>query len=169
MKVLLLNPPTYDNKAFIREGRCNQEQGVWTTLWPPITLATAGAMMEAKGHEVEILDCAAQGISQNDLLGRIRKKAFGLVVLSAATPSIKSDLALANGIKTIEPRTKTAVLGTHVTALAEECLKQAQGLDFAIRNEPEETLGALAEGLENGTGMKDIKGIRPIKKNEKKV
>lgn len=159
MKILLLNPPTYDNKGFIREGRCNQEQGVWTTLWPPITLATAGAMLEVKGHEVEILDCAAQEISQNDLLGRIRKKKFNLVVLSTATPSIMSDMALANEIQKVKPGTKIAALGTHVTALAEECLKQAQGLNLIIRNEPEETLVALAEGLENGTCIKDIKGI----------
>jgi len=159
MKTILLNPPTIEGTAFIREGRCTQEQGVWTTLWPPISLATAGAMLEEKGHEVEILDCAAQAISMDSLLEVIRRGGYRLVVLSTATPSIRSDLALANVIKSIDSNIKTAVFGTHVTALAEESLKETQGLDFVVRNEPEESIVALAEGLENTVPFKEIGGI----------
>lgn len=159
MKILLLNPPTYNNRAFIREGRCNQEQGVWTTLWPPITLATTGAMLEENGHEVEILDCAAQGMPVEELLRIIRHRDYALVTLSMATPSIKSDLALANEIKKISPNIRTAAIGTHVTALAEACFKQTKGLDFIIRNEPEESICDLADCLENEGALKSILGI----------
>jgi radical SAM superfamily enzyme YgiQ (UPF0313 family) len=159
MKILLLNPPGYKNKAFIREGRCNQEQGVWATLWPPITLATAGAVLENAGHNVTILDCAALGIHKDVLLNRIRAGGFGLIVWSAATPSIESDLALANAIKEIQNPAKTAVLGTHVTALAEESLQQTAGLDFIIRNEPENTLADLAECLAKGLDINAIQGL----------
>lgn len=60
MKILLINPPAFDKKAFIREGRCTQVRGAWATLRPPITLATAGTMLEAQGRHVEIIDCAAR-------------------------------------------------------------------------------------------------------------
>lgn len=159
MKILLLNPPTPDNKAFIREGRCNQEQGVWSALWPPITLAASGALLEARGHSAEILDCAAAGIPHSLLLDRIRKNTYQLAVWTAATPSIKSDLALTDPIKAIRPDIKTAVIGTHVTALARDCLKASPCLDFIIRNEPEETLAALADGLANGKSVETIPGI----------
>ena len=72
MKILLLNPPARDNKKFIREGRCTQEQGVWATLWPPLSLATMGALLEAAGHVVQIVDCAAQGMSRNAVAHVIR-------------------------------------------------------------------------------------------------
>jgi len=159
MKILLLNPPTFDRRAYIREGRCNQEQGVWTTLWPPISLATAASMLEEKGHKPKVLDCAAQEIHLDDLLNRIRRETYPLIVWSAATPSIKSDLALASEIKRIDSYIKTAVFGTHVTALAEECLKETEDLDFIVRNEPEESVAALAQGLENSVRMEDISGI----------
>lgn len=162
MKILLLNPPTSDNKAFIREGRCNQEQGVWATLWPPITLATSGAILEKKSHDVEILDCAAMGISRQDLLNRICEDDYEFIVWSTATPSIGSDLALANEIKRINRGIKTAVFGTHVTALAEECLRETEGLDFIVRNEPEESLSALAEVLEKGENNSCIGSIEGI-------
>ena len=42
MRVLLFNPPGPEGRAFIREGRCTQEAGAWSVLWPPVTLATAG-------------------------------------------------------------------------------------------------------------------------------
>jgi radical SAM superfamily enzyme YgiQ (UPF0313 family) len=159
MNVLLLNPPTFDNKAFIREGRCNQEQGVWTTLWPPISLTTAAAVLEEAGHKAEVLDCAAQEVDLRVLLEKIGAGAYSLVAWSAATPSIKSDLALANEIKEIDSDIRTAAFGTHVTALAEECLRETPGLDVIVRNEPEESLLALVEGLEKDAPLGDIAGI----------
>jgi len=159
MKILLLNPPAPDNRAFIREGRCTQEQGAWTTLWPPVTLATAGAMLEADGHEVEIRDCAAQKIPLSPLLEKIRQRPYELVAWSSATPSINADLALADKVKEVNPHIKTVTFGTHVTTLPEACLKESKGLDFVIRNEPEESLAALAAGLANGIGVESIKGL----------
>ena len=72
MKVLLLNPPARDNKRFIREGRCTQEQGVWATLWPPISLAMIGAVLEASGHEVTLIDCPAEGMTWEGLMEKAK-------------------------------------------------------------------------------------------------
>lgn len=116
-------------------------------------------MLEEKRHEVEVLDCAAQEISLNYLLDRIRGKGYALIVWSTGTPSIKSDLVLANKIKRIDLNIQTAAFGTHVTALPEECLREAEGLDFVVRNEPEESITALVEGLEKGDSIGVIKGI----------
>ena len=159
MKILLLNPPAPNKNAFIREGRCTQVRGAWATLWPPITLATAGAMLEAQGHHVEIIDCAARGIGLGYLLKGIRKIPYALIAWSSGTPSIKSDLSLAKEIKRVNSGVRTATFGTHVTALAQACLNEAPDLDFVIRNEPEESLVALVRSLENKSEPKDVKGI----------
>ncbi len=147
MKILLANPPTRDNKLFIREGRCNQEQGAWTTLWPPVSLATAGAVLENQGHSVDIIDCPAQGVDYSTFLGKIASRKYEFACWSTATPSISSDLSLSEKIKTIDPDLKTAVFGTHVTELTDDCFQKAPCLDFIIRNEPEETLSDLAACL----------------------
>ena len=159
MNILLLNPPTYDNRAFIREGRCNQEKGVWSTLWPPVTLATAAAVLEKSGHRVDILDCAAIGMTLKQLLERIKKERFSLIVWATATPSIRSDLELATKIKAFASNVKTGAFGTHVTALADKCLRESPHLDFIIRNEPEASVGALANALESGNGPQGLLGI----------
>ena len=159
MNILLLNPPTLDNKKFIREGRCTQEQGVWATLWPPVSLATIGAVLEQDGHEVRVLDCAAAGIPWSGLGEEITRSAPRLIIWSTGTPSIHNDLSFAAFIKEIDPAITTAVFGTHVTALDRQCLEQFPALDIIIRNEPEMTARELARSLQDGTPCAGIPGV----------
>ena len=159
MNILLLNPPTRSDRAFIREGRCTQEQGVWATQWPPITLATAGACLEADGHHVEIVDCAVEPVTRGEILEKIAGGSYGLVGWATGTPSISDDLALAGEIKAVDRGVHTAVFGTHVTALADRCLRETPGLDSIVRNEPEAPLTALARCLEGGGDPASVAGI----------
>jgi radical SAM superfamily enzyme YgiQ (UPF0313 family) len=159
MQILLLNPPAHDNKKFIREGRCTQEQGVWATLWPPLSLATMGAVLEEDGHVVKIVDCAAQEISRNALGHVIRDFLPEAVIWSTGTPSIESDLELASFIKRCDNKISTAVFGTHVTVLDKECLEAFPAIDSIIRNEPEMTVRALVKTLTEGGNLTDVDGI----------
>jgi len=159
MKVLLLNPPTLDNKKFIREGRCTQEQGVWATLWPPISLATIGAVLEEVGHEVRIVDCAAKGMSWDELEQLINSFLPQILIWSTGTPSIKSDLDMASFIKRCSDKISTAVFGTHVTVLDRQCMDAFPDIDFIIRNEPEITSRDLVKTLQEGRDLKDITGL----------
>lgn len=159
MKVLLFNPPTSDNKRFIREGRCTQEQGVWATLWPPISLATIGAVLEEDSNEAKILDCAAQEIKRDELEQLIKGFLPQAVIWSTGTPSIQNDLELASFIKKCNSRIFTAVFGTHVTVLGRRCMESFPELDYIIRNEPEMTSRELVNKLKKGKDVKDVLGI----------
>ncbi|ETR73648.1 MAG: putative Fe-S oxidoreductase [Candidatus Magnetoglobus multicellularis str. Araruama] len=169
MNILLLNPPGYDHKFFIREGRCNQEQGVWGTIWPPITLATSAAMLENKGYFVDVLDCSAQKTSLDHLLHSVRRNTYQLIIWTVGTPSIKKDLELADKIKQIKPEIRTAIVGTHATALPDDCLINTAGLDFVIRNEPEETILALTECISLNKSIKEVSGISYKTQNGKVI
>jgi len=159
VKVLLLNPPTLNNKRFIREGRCTQEQGVWATLWPPISLATIGAVLERDGNEVKIVDCASQGVSWADLRLLISRFLPQIVIWSTGTPSIESDLGLASFIKRWGDKIFTAVFGTHVTVLSKQCMGSSPEIDFIIRNEPEMTTGELVKTLQESGDIKNVAGL----------
>jgi anaerobic magnesium-protoporphyrin IX monomethyl ester cyclase len=159
MRILLLNPPCSDNRSFIREGRCNQEQGAWSTQWPPISLAFIGAVLEKEGHNVEIIDCAVQPITRKKTLAYIEKEAFNFVIWSTGTPTIDDDLFFATEIKAIQPDSITVVFGTHVSALTEKCLSSTKGLDVIIRNEPEETIEFLVRNLSQKNNIQNIDGI----------
>ncbi len=159
MKIFLLNPPTKDDKKFIREGRCTQEQGVWATLWPPISLVTIGAVLEKDGHEVKVVDCAAQGVSWEELKQLIEKFLPHVVIWSTGTPSIQGDLELASFIKKCNGKIYTAVFGTHVTVLDKQCMEAFPEIDFIIRNEPELTVGELINVLQEKKDIKNVAGL----------
>ena len=77
MKILLLNPPTFNDEKFIREGRCTQEQDVWATLWPPLSLAMIAALLRTeKKNTVCIIDCPAQNMGMKPLLKNICRPFF---------------------------------------------------------------------------------------------
>lgn len=159
MKLLLLNPPTREGKGFIREGRCTQEGGVWTTLWPPISLATVGAILERDGHDVDALDASAVGYPRDRLLADIERDRPDAVIWSTGTPSIAADLELADEIRAVAPATRTAVFGTHVTALDESCLEQTPGLDAIFRNEPEATASEWVARLDEPSSWSEVLGL----------
>ncbi len=159
MNILLVNPPADTGKKFIREGRCTQEQGAWGTLWPPISLATVGAVLERAGHDTRIIDCPAADMDSERLGQELRRLQPRLVIWSTGTPSIAGDLALADLIKKKLPGAVTAVFGTHVTALDRQCLAAAPGLDCILRNEPELTAAELAEAVAAGRQFSGIAGL----------
>lgn len=159
MKVLLLNPPTQDNKKFIREGRCTQEQGVWATLWPPVSLATVGAVLEHNGFQARIIDCPASEVTWEKLGEVIKEFSPQLVIWSTGTPSIDNDLSLAAFIKKINSTTVTAVFGTHVTALDRRCMDEYLQLDFILRNEPELTALDLVRAVQDRKPFDTIAGL----------
>jgi radical SAM superfamily enzyme YgiQ (UPF0313 family) len=159
LKVLLLNPPTVEGKGFIREGRCTQEGGVWTTLWPPISLATIGAVLEREGHVVAARDAAATGYPRKSLLRDIEASPPDAAIWSTGTPSIGDDLALANQIKVAAPNVATAVFGTHVTALDRKCLEETPGLNAIFRNEPEATAAEWVARLQNREPLDSVAGL----------
>lgn len=137
MKTLLLNPPAADGEKFTREGRCTQNDGIWTTLWPPVSLVYTGTLLKNSGYDVKVLDCPAVGMGIENLEEVILSYAPDAIIWSTGTPTIEGDLFLASFFKSIMPSVKTAVFGTHVSVLDMECMANAPFLDVVIRNEPE--------------------------------
>ncbi len=159
MRVFLLNPPNPDQRRYIREGRCTQESGVWTTVWPPLSLALAAALLEEAGHETRVMDCPAEGVGMPAAQEAIAAFAPRAVVWSTGTPSLQDDLAFSASVKAISPDIRTAVFGTSVSALDTACLEAARGIDVIVRDEPELTIAALAQTLAAGRTLADVQGI----------
>jgi len=160
MKVYLINPPPSHGVKMVREGRCMQRKGAWTTIWPPITLATAAAMLLKEDIEVKLSDCIAEGMSFGQLKLALRKFNPDLVVINTATASIYSDLSTAKLTKDVCPQAKTLALGLHVTVLPDEAFVLSAQLDFVIRGEVEFCLLDVAKKLKEGNGnLAEIKGL----------
>lgn len=155
-RILLLNPPFKPRTGFNREGRCTQAADFWSTPWPPYSLASIAAMIR-DDHEVRILDCPAQNIGRKKLEEIVTDFRPALVISSSSTQTIEPDLSVLDGLKgAAGPR--TAVFGIHATVLAPEILAHP-GVDFVVRNEPEETTRDLVAAIDAGGDVSRVQGL----------
>jgi radical SAM superfamily enzyme YgiQ (UPF0313 family) len=134
--ILLFNPPAPDGRGYTREGRCTQEAGVWGTQWPPLTLATAAALLRRDGHRVTLRDYPATGIDLLSLTEDLRTLRPGFAIWSTGTPTLSFDIDIARVVRGNAPKSVTAVIGTHVTVRPEEALCEP-ALNIVVRGEPE--------------------------------
>jgi radical SAM superfamily enzyme YgiQ (UPF0313 family) len=135
-RVLLFNPGGPGRTSFTREGRCTQKADTWGTVWPPLSLATAAALLEEEGHKICLIDFSAK-LPRTKSLGEIvRNFQPDFTIWPVATETLWFDLQVAELMKANYPLTVTCVFGTHVTVHPEHALSNAC-IDAVIRSEPE--------------------------------
>ncbi len=159
MKIALINGPISGNASFMREGRCTQRASIWSTQWPPITLAYLAAVALKSGHKPRIFDCPAEVVPLSRLLKILNGVKPDLCVLAVSTPSIEDDMATAENIKEALPGARLALCGVHASALDLELLAENPCVDFIIRREPEETFSELIEALREDADVSRVNGL----------
>jgi radical SAM superfamily enzyme YgiQ (UPF0313 family) len=166
MKVLVINPPSYGEEKFVREGRCMQRGGAWTAIWAPISLATIAAVLRDNGMSVRLYDCVVEEITQEQLVDIASHWQPDMLVINSSTPSIRYDLGCADAVCEVVPACYTTAFGIHVSALPFESLQLVNRLDSVILGEPEYAIRDLALSIsdcqnlaEKMNAAKTVKGI----------
>ncbi|MBI5871103.1 MAG: radical SAM protein [Actinobacteria bacterium] len=159
MRVLFLNPPPVEGINVVREGRCMQRTGAWTSVWAPVSLATTAAVLRNLDFEVKIADCSVEDMDQRGLSALIASWKPGLVVINTATPSIDSDIAVASLVKSANPESHTMAMGIHPSALPDSCFEIDANLDMVVQGEPEYTIRDSALALRGGEPLSGVSGL----------
>ncbi len=147
MKVFFLNPPF---KPFFSRSERSPQVAKSRTLYFPVWLAQSAAYIEKNGHTIDFADAVAQDLSPGQCLERIQRFGPGLVIMETSTASIMSDLGVVKKLKERLPAIKTALCGTHVSALPEWTLKACPELDHVIMGEYETATLSLIQAMEKG-------------------
>lgn len=157
MKTMIVNPPTCTGMKYIREGRCEQRLSSFQYVMVPISLPMIAGALEARHHEVKLLDCIANDVGVEGLKKAIEKWNPSFVLFNMSTATSASDIEVINQMR---PVTKAhfTVIGNHATSLPEEVLT-ASALDSVIRREPELTAQDLVDAVEKGRGLGGVLGI----------
>lgn len=156
MKILLLNPPFLPRFSRSQRSPAVTKSG---TLYYPIWLAYAAGVLEGAGHKVRLIDAPANGYTLDFILRQVEDFQPGLAVVDTSTPSIESDVHVAEAIKEVSPETFVILVGPHVSALPEESLRLGPKLDAVARREYDYTLLELASALEEGRELRKVKGL----------
>jgi anaerobic magnesium-protoporphyrin IX monomethyl ester cyclase len=145
MNLLLVRPPRRDNA----------DAGLSV---PPLGLAYIAAVARENGHEVDILDAYATGMSWTAFEQAIRQRKPDVVGLTAMTPV--ADIA-ARAVEIMRPYVKHIVIGgPHPTAVGEEIFDEMPRLDAAVIGEGEPVIGPLLQWWESGSEGDPPPGVR---------
>jgi radical SAM superfamily enzyme YgiQ (UPF0313 family) len=153
MKVLLINPP------YSATERYGKDLGKFGPLNEPLGLAYLAANLERAGHQIEILDAPALGITSGKIPQIVKEHAYGLVGVTMLTPMYARSTEVVQRIKKALPETKIVVGGPHPTILPQETLLENEAIDYIVVGEGEMVLLELANCLETGDRIEAIKGL----------
>lgn len=156
MNVLLLNPPFKG-----RFSRTSRSPGVSLggTIYYPFWLAYATGVLEQNGFQASLIDAPADGLTTTDVIERVKKAPPRLIVIDTSTPSIYSDIAVAEQLKENFPSSFVTLVGTHPSALAEETLRLSDKVDAVAIGEYDYTLRDLAFCLDKGNDLRSVDGL----------
>ncbi len=154
IRIAFVNPPL----RTWRFSRSQRSPGVIKsgTLYYPYWLAHAAALAEENGHDILLVDAAADELDRQALIDSLRSFGPDLVVVETSTPSINHDLETIGLLREAIPAMRCCATGTHVTAEWRAALEGCAGLDYVAIGEYDYTILELANRLaarEDGFGL----------------
>lgn len=156
MNLSFINPPF--KGRFSRTSR-SPAVAKGGTLYYPLWLSYAAGVAIQTGHNVQLCDAPAENLSCDDILSRLDDFNPGLVVVDTSTPSISNDVKIAAEIKKGFPSAFIVLVGTHPSALPEECLSMDRRIDAVAIAEFDYTIRDLADCLEQGRPIDAVNGL----------
>jgi len=141
MKIILINPRGISFSV---------------SLWVPLGLAYIAAVLEEKGHKVEILDLNASKMSNDGVLKRVKNS--DIVGIGGTIIEYPKIISLANMIKDILPDIPIILGGTCTTTLYNKILENTKA-EYAVIGEGEISTVNLIDAIEKQLPLRNVKGI----------
>lgn len=160
MKIALINPPAADVEWFGDEANFES----------PLGLAMLAAFVRQQGHEPIIIDVAAERLSPDEVVERVRRHGAAIAGLTANTVMIPPAIRIAAQLQERLPGVLVILGGKHVSAIPEDVHQGGRPVfDLSVIGEGEETLleivqtlaarGSKAAFLADGAALERIRGI----------
>jgi anaerobic magnesium-protoporphyrin IX monomethyl ester cyclase len=136
-----------------REGRKS------IAAFPPLSILYLAAVLEERDIEVTVLDQPALGINVEETVRWVKKENPDVLGFSTLTSSGQTAALISTKVKKENPQVITVFGNHHATFNAERILRKYPSVDIVVRGEGEKTVMELAECLENGGDLQEIRGI----------
>jgi len=153
MRVALIYPQFYPEEHWSTIAAQERNLGVF----PPLSLAYVASTLEACGHQVQLMDIAASGLSFPSVAKRIKQFDPGLLGFTVTTPLFHQNVSWIKKIKQ-EVDLPVIVGGVHVGLYPKETMLH-RDIDFAMIGDAEAGLPEFMAALERGGGFERIPGL----------
>ena len=155
MRVLLINPPL---DAVLRNGHVSPVTAFLFYNSAPLGLLYIAAALLEGGHEVDVIDAAAE---QLDVAGTVRRAQDfrpDVLGLGSTTVGFLSAVELAEALKGALPSVPVVLGGHHVTLLPELAMAH-RCFDVGVLDEGEHTMAELVEHYRGVKTLESIDGL----------
>lgn len=156
MKVLIINPPFKGKYSRTSRSPAVTRGG---TLYYPFWLAYCTGVLEQAGFEVKLIDGPAEALTAEAVVAAAVDFEPGLIVLDATTPSIRSDLKLAEQLRDRLGDVFIVLVGTHASALPDETLTLGRSIDAVAQGEYDFTIRELAICLDSRGDLETVRAL----------
>lgn len=153
MRILFLNLPYKFELS--RASRWPEKTKSGTLYYPYWICYAAGVCIE-KGYDVNLIDCIAKKMSQEDVVNEVLKIKPDYIVGEITTSSCEYDFETIEKIKKAFPTAKVVIGGTHATALSEQVMQECESIDVVARQEYDFTISEIVEA---GDELEKVRGI----------
>lgn len=127
---------------------------------PCLASLILAARARAEGYPVHVIDCAAEGLTLDEAMDRLRAIEPSFAGFTVTTLTTLPAHRLARALKAEFPNAKAVVGGPHPTALPEGTLERCPSFDACALHEGERTVLDLLAAIENGEGdFGAVKGL----------
>jgi radical SAM superfamily enzyme YgiQ (UPF0313 family) len=126
---------------------------------PPLGLAYIGAMAEAKGMTVQLIDMDPHGVDYNDLESMIRELKPSALGISFMTNMFSAARKVSSIAKQVYPDMPVIMGGNHASGLPDELL-QINAADYVVFGEGERTIVEFMEQIsKDSPDYSSVKGL----------
>ncbi len=151
----MIHPPSEHLIATNIPSAVDEERG----FNPPLGLLYVAGYAQAKtSHQIMVMDCQAEEITQEEVEGRIREISPDVVAIQALTFTIIDARMVAQAAKRANSHCKVVMGGPHVHIFARETLAMPE-VDFAIKGEGELAFTQLLSALEGQMAFDQVLGL----------
>lgn len=156
MKVLLVNPP---KRKQVWAGVPDIFNDRHAYLFPPLgVLYLSSYLKKNSKHEVRVLDCLPDALTDEEIEARIREFAPRFVGSLCLSHNLVDVHRLTGMVKRIDPTIHVMIGGPHPTAFPDEALALAH-VDAIVRGDGEQALVEWLAALEAGSGFESVLGV----------
>ena len=128
MKILLINPPTFNLLSSMLPKSVDESRG----YNPPLGLLYLAAYLQKhSNHSVAILDCQVEELNYQQIRERIQRLAPDAIGLTTMTFTLIDVLSIVKLIKETHPQIKTILGGPHIDIYPQETIS-LPGVDYCV-------------------------------------
>ncbi len=154
MKVLLVNPPRYD------EIRCPTPEVLEKNRGsnPPLGILFIAAVLEEAGHEVRVIDTQVEGYTYDEVETLMREAEYDLLGLTVMTFSLVDSLRVSRISKDFHPDAPIVWGGPHAHIFDQESV-EFPVVDYVVKGEGENAIMDLVGFLQGEIPWEQVMGV----------